>query len=185
MKLRLMTAMGALMVLSACSGDVGKVIGLDKQAPDEFVVMTREPLVLPPDFGLRPPSSDQKRIEEDKARDLAEATLFGSQSVSERRATLQELAQDFRGGELAMLVKTEAVGTQSDIRELVDLETTDLAQANDSFVNELMFWKNIEDGVVVDAEAESERLNENSTLGRTVTDGDTPMIIRDGEGSLF
>lgn len=40
--------------LSAC-GSVREAIGIDKSAPDEFAVVTKAPLVMPPDYTLRPP----------------------------------------------------------------------------------------------------------------------------------
>lgn len=43
-------------VLSACS-DMKKSLGIENSAPNEFMVTTRAPLTLPPDFDLRPVSS--------------------------------------------------------------------------------------------------------------------------------
>ena len=39
--------------LSACSG-VKKKLGLENSAPDEFLVTSRAPLPLPPEYDLRP-----------------------------------------------------------------------------------------------------------------------------------
>jgi len=39
--------------LSACSG-VKKTLGLENSAPNEFLVSTRAPLTLPPEYDLRP-----------------------------------------------------------------------------------------------------------------------------------
>lgn len=43
-------------MLSACS-NMKKSLGIESSAPDEFMVTTRAPLTLPPDFDLRPVSS--------------------------------------------------------------------------------------------------------------------------------
>lgn len=43
-------------VLSACS-DMKKSLGIENSAPNEFMVTTRAPLTLPPDFDLRPVNS--------------------------------------------------------------------------------------------------------------------------------
>ena len=40
--------------LSACGG-VREAVGLETPAPDEFAVVTKAPLVMPPDYTLRPP----------------------------------------------------------------------------------------------------------------------------------
>ena len=47
--LMLMTA-----VLSACSNVTKEKLGLNKKAPNEFMVTTRPPLSLPPEYDLRP-----------------------------------------------------------------------------------------------------------------------------------
>lgn len=48
-----------LLGLGAC-GTIRKVSGTDKSPPDEFAVVTRPSLVLPPDFTLRPPAPDER-----------------------------------------------------------------------------------------------------------------------------
>src|SRR5258708_19942516 len=45
----------AVAMLAGCGGDTRKVLGLDKVAPDEFKIVNRAPLSLPPDYALRPP----------------------------------------------------------------------------------------------------------------------------------
>ncbi|KJS38300.1 MAG: hypothetical protein VR70_10355, partial [Rhodospirillaceae bacterium BRH_c57] len=41
--------------LSGCGGGVKETLGLNRQAPDEFQVVSRPPLAIPPEFKLRPP----------------------------------------------------------------------------------------------------------------------------------
>ncbi|MDF1750813.1 MAG: DUF3035 domain-containing protein, partial [Alphaproteobacteria bacterium] len=36
--------LASLFALSACGGETGKILGLDRQTPDEFAVVTRAPL---------------------------------------------------------------------------------------------------------------------------------------------
>ena len=40
--------------VSGCSS-TSKALGMTKVTPDEFRVVTKAPLVLPPDYSLRPP----------------------------------------------------------------------------------------------------------------------------------
>ena len=44
---------GVLLICSACS-DFRRAIGTEKSSPDEFEVVVRPPLSLPPQFGARP-----------------------------------------------------------------------------------------------------------------------------------
>ncbi len=45
----------AILALSGCS-DVKQELGVGRNSPDEFMVVKRAPLTLPPDYTLRPPS---------------------------------------------------------------------------------------------------------------------------------
>ena len=49
----------SMLGLAGC-GALRKVAGTSKNPPDEFAVVSRPPLVLPPDFTLRPPAPDEK-----------------------------------------------------------------------------------------------------------------------------
>lgn len=47
-------ALVLLTTLGGCSG-MSKALGMSKRPPDEFTVVNRAPLVMPPDFNLMPP----------------------------------------------------------------------------------------------------------------------------------
>ena len=58
-------ALAMAVSLSACGGDSLKdTLGYGKQAPDEFAIITKAPLVIPPDFSLRPPQPGVLRPQE-------------------------------------------------------------------------------------------------------------------------
>lgn len=61
--------------LQACG--LGDTLGLGKRAPDEFAVVRRQPLVVPPDFDLRPPRPGAERAGDGAARSAARAALTG------------------------------------------------------------------------------------------------------------
>ncbi len=52
----LVALLSGVNVLSACS-NVKQSLGIENSAPNEFMVTTRAPLTLPPDFDLRPVNS--------------------------------------------------------------------------------------------------------------------------------
>lgn len=56
--------------LSACSNVTKEKLGLNKKAPNEFMVTTRPPLSLPPEYDLRPVV--QPAAEENAAADSAD-----------------------------------------------------------------------------------------------------------------
>ncbi len=66
-------------LLGACSG-MKKTLGIEKEAPDEFMVMSRAPLSLPPEYNLRPvtdfsQTSDFDRSGQEKLSDGEKALL--------------------------------------------------------------------------------------------------------------
>ena len=62
-------------VLSGCDS-VRKVAGLNKKSPDELAVTTKAPLVIPPDFNLRPPMPGAPPTNQLNPSSNAEAALF-------------------------------------------------------------------------------------------------------------
>jgi hypothetical protein len=65
------------------------------------------------------------------------------------------------------------------IRDLVNRETTILAQEDQSFTERLMFWTTpVEYGTVVDSVGEAKRIHETQALGQPITAGETPTIER-------
>lgn len=69
----------AAVAISACSG-IKEDLGLAKRAPDEFTVVKRPPLSMPPDFALRPPRPGERGPEAAEMRQQARESLIGSTS---------------------------------------------------------------------------------------------------------
>jgi hypothetical protein len=64
-----------VVTLSGCDS-VRRVAGLNKKSPDEFAVTTKAPLVIPPDFNLRPPMPGAPPTNALNPSSAAEAALF-------------------------------------------------------------------------------------------------------------
>ena len=74
---RLILAAAALALLGGCSS-IRSTFGLERNPPDEFAVVRRAPLTLPPDFTLPPPSPGASRPQESAPSQQAAAALFGA-----------------------------------------------------------------------------------------------------------
>ncbi|MEQ9491917.1 MAG: DUF3035 domain-containing protein [Alphaproteobacteria bacterium] len=176
-------------MLSACGGNVGEVLGLDSKPPDEFSVVKRAPLTLPPDYGLRPPEPGKAERNAVTPRDNARQAVLGTEKLSDRDK--QKIIQARRAAgqdesELALLNQADALNASPEIRQVVNEESQALAEEQESFVDDLLFWKEVEPpGAVVDATGENQRLQENAGLGKPVTEGATPTIQRESETSPF
>ena len=174
--------MGIVFSISACSG-VREQLGLEKQSPDEFRVVSRAPLSLPPDFALRPPQPGIPRPQEGTPTQQARQNVFRSNGASS--LPQQPTVFGVSPGEAALLRQAGSSGSEPDIRTLVDRETQQINEENEEFINRLVFWRDEEQpGEVLDAEAEARRLQENAALGKSVGDGRTPTIQRRKKGLL-
>lgn len=66
----------AVIGLAGCS-DAKQTLGLTKKAPDEFKVVKRAPLAMPPEYTLRPPRAGAPRPQEQSTTEEARQTVFG------------------------------------------------------------------------------------------------------------
>ena len=159
-----LVAVAAALVLGTqgCSS-VSKAIGAGKQSPDEFAVVTKAPLVIPPDFSLRPPRPGARRPQERNASQEAATAVFGGSGTAPTTQT---------DGERLLLVSAGAEGVDNSIRDLVDSEFMTIQRTNAGFANKILFWKGetVDPATLVDAEAEAERLRKNQDLGQPPTD---------------
>ncbi|HUN51459.1 MAG TPA: DUF3035 domain-containing protein, partial [Candidatus Sulfotelmatobacter sp.] len=66
-------AFAALLAGAAGCDSIKATLGLEKSGPDEFAVVTKAPLTLPPDYALRPPAPGAPPLRETQPRDAAQA----------------------------------------------------------------------------------------------------------------
>jgi len=162
----------ALLSVSAC-GDIRETAGIKKKAPDEFAVVRRAPLSVPPNFDLRPPRPGERPVPQIDPRQEARTAVFGS-SVTATPSLPADSA-----GEEALLRVLNVEPVDPDIRGQIDAESAVLASDQRNFVEQLMFWREPPPpGVAVDPQLENRRLQENDALGRPPTAGETPTIER-------
>lgn len=172
LRLIVLAAVLAPVALSACT-DVKRSLGYEKQPPDEFQVVQRAPLALPPDFTLRPPQPGAVRPQEGTTREQARQVLVGGRSAT------PITTEGRSSGDIAMMKRVGADSIQPDIRSIVNKETQALADADKSFQDRIMFWRKAEPpGTAVDASKETQRLRENQALGKSVSEGETPQVQR-------
>ncbi len=74
-------------LLSGCGGGdtVQEALGYEQQGPDELAVIKRPPLIVPPDYNLRPPRADDQGAGGSAASEAARKTLLGPSSSIEAR----------------------------------------------------------------------------------------------------
>lgn len=169
---------GAVLAVAGCSG-IREQFSLTSKPPDEFRVVTRAPLAIPPDFTLRPPTPGEARPQEGTATQQARTAIF--RAIDSNTPTLDEvMPNDGRSiGERAFLRAAGANEAEANIRQIVDRESDTINDEDGYLYDALVFWRDQEPpGKIVDADAEARRLRENAALGRSVTEGETPTIER-------
>lgn len=83
--------------LAACGGGtVQESLGLVRSAPDEFQVVSRAPLSLPPDYDLRPPRPGAPGPSEVTTQDAAREALIGGGTAEATSAAIADAGGDAR-----------------------------------------------------------------------------------------
>jgi hypothetical protein len=123
---------GALIAATGLAGcqSTSKALGMSKVTPDEFRVVTKAPLVVPPDYALRPPAPGEPRPQELQPESAARTALLGERE--------SEVRSD---GEKLLVAKAGAEKADPLIRYVVDDEFGDIAHKDKTFSDRVMFWR--------------------------------------------
>lgn len=164
-------ALGAAALTLAGCQDVRNALGFDKSPPDEFRIVTRAPLSLPPDYSLRPPQPGAPRPQEQTQFDRARQAVIGG-------------AQPGRGGaaggsagQTAFLTRSGADRADPAIRDTVNREAGQASETDETLLERLIFGRQPAEPLV-DPTRESQRLREAQATGRAPNESETPTIQR-------
>ena len=138
------TAGVAAMGLAGCTA-AGRALGITKVTPDEFRIVTKAPLTVPPDYSLRPPAPGEPRPQELQPESAARNALLGVRQGEAR-------------SEGEKLLATKAGGDKADplVRYVVDDEFGDLAHKDSSFADRVLFWRKDKPSAAVAAQTAKE-----------------------------
>jgi len=187
-------AAAALMVsLGGCT-DFKRAIGMERVVPDEFAVVSRAPLAIPPEFTLRPPRPGAPPTQEVSAPDAARNAVFRS---GDQQATLPPAAGERSPGEGVLLREAGATDADPSIRQRVTDEASGSPGDEKGFVDKLLFWQSSgppPTNQVIDPAKEAERLKAAQANGKPVSpdttvaapsDQQAPTIERKKSTSVF
>jgi len=159
----MISAIGGLALsLSACAGTT-KALGLTKNAPNEFNILTKAPLVVPPEYNLRPPKVGESSAENNYSQKAARDALIGDVDVAEPSQ-----------GEIVLMSKAGVSRADQEIRLVIDGENA-VERKTQNFADQVLFWRDgkavTPEGQPLDAEGEERRLRAitASTGGQPVT----------------
>lgn len=190
-------ALLALALLPACSsGTVKNTLGLERAAPDEFRVVSRPPLSVPPQFNLRPPANGEAAPGQTPASKQAEALMRG-QSAPGGEVTLTPGSADTA----VVPVTSSSMPSSSAESEFLKRAGADKADrgVRDKLAEDHMVRQQEEEDAswwdilstspkkkdpMVNAKKESDRIQKNEEEGKPVNEGDTPEVKDKDTGVL-
>lgn len=174
------------LVLAACEGGgVRETLGLTRDAPDEFAVVSRPPLSVPPEFNLRPPRAGEAPrgvAADEQARGLltgttpklnADATALEAPTVE--TAVVPVLRSDaLSGGASSLLKRAGADKADADIRSKLSVDAVTPADTSNASTLLDSITGAEKNEPVVDAKKEAERIRANKDEKKPITEGEVP-----------
>jgi len=165
---------------------VQDALGMGKRSPDEFAVVSRAPLILPPDYGLRPPAPGESRPGVDTPSERARSSLTGGELRQPAApgqevvaAVFDEPGEAVSSGERALIAEATTTPVDPEIRRKIAEENMQLAQVEEELFTRLVQWREPQTlAVAIDPAAETERLRANRAAGKPPTEGDSPVITQ-------
>ena len=151
----------AALVITGCSDTIRRDVGIVRESPDEFQVVRRKPLIIPPDASLRPPASGAIRAST-AVSDEAESIVTGSANEQISASAAEQ----------ALLARTQ-INVLPNIRTVILEETTQRRQlSEDRFLFILDSQRRAmraQEAEPIDPNAEAERLVNEGLAKKVVT----------------
>jgi hypothetical protein len=166
---QILGAVTLLSMLSACS-DFRKAIGTEKSSPDEFQVVVRPSLVLPPNFSSRPTAATGAQTAATVASDAqAQASVL----LGARETGASDYSDIFAFDKIV-----------EDVRSKVDEETAGI-KFERRLPIQVLFGGLPDVGPVIDKMAEDRRIRRNRLENRSLSYGATPAIDKVFQDSVL
>lgn len=174
------------LLLAACDNSgMRETLGLTRDAPDEFTVVSRPPLSVPPDFSLRPPEpgAEPRGASADaQARSLLTGKPASDSNDPDKlvaptvdTAVTPVTRNDALSGSASSILKRAGADkADDDIRTKLGTDARTPQDANEArTLLEQIDGKETSEPTV-DAAKEAERLRNNKDSGKPMTEGDVP-----------
>lgn len=147
----------AAVSLTGCD-TIRNAAGMEKSAPDEFAVLTKAPLVIPPDYNLRPPRPGAVPTNQVEPTDAAQQTLFGNDPAT----IAAQLPNSYSESEKMLLANAGIQNADPQIRQHLQSDNKAMVGTDDSFTNDVLFWQKQkpDTGKPLNADAEARKLDD-------------------------
>jgi hypothetical protein len=147
-------AVAALLIsVSGCESIRNFVAG--KEPPDEFAVVTKAPLIIPPDYNLKPPKPGIAPLNQVSPTQSAEAALYSE----DPKAVASTIGGTYSEAEKMLLAQTGAASASDSIRQQIAADNSNQQSADESFTDQLLFGSTSTGDAPLNADAEKARLD--------------------------
>lgn len=162
-----MKRLHAILLVSALLASLSGCAALTGSGtPDEFRVVRKAPLTIPPEYNLRPPKPGESRPQELEPDAQARVAVFGA-----------DIGKDASEGE-KLLVKSAGGDTlDRTIRASIDYDSAQLLRKSRSFSDQILNFGKSKGTPVVDPAAEAERLK-SEQAGLADLTGGKPIVLK-------
>jgi len=150
----ILAAGAALAATAACTSNGGG----GGSTPNEFRVVTKAPLSVPPEYSLRPPPAGTSIPAEVEAATSGTTTAFGT-----------TMGQDASAAEKALVAAAGANAANPSVRAQVDFEETKAIRKSATIGDRILFWRKDK------PEDAASAATDNAT-------GDQPVIVQQTSG---
>lgn len=133
----LFSALASVALVATGCTSTSRALGLEKSAPNEFNILTKAPLIVPPEYNLRPPAIGASSAENNYTQRSAREALLGDIDDA-----------DPSSGEIALMTKAGVNRADPEIRLEVD-GINSVERKSNGFTDRLLFWQN---GQLLDAQ---------------------------------
>jgi hypothetical protein len=129
-----LAAMICLPLAAGCS-DLREAAGLTKKSPDEFAVTTKAPLVIPPDFNLRPPMPGAAPTNQVDPGNAAQAAMFSNQDP---QTVASNMSGNYSMSEKMLLANAGVQNADPGVRAKLQSDVRAMQAANASFTDKVL-----------------------------------------------
>ena len=116
-----------LSLLSGCGSELSDVLGTNKMPPDEFTILTKPPLIVPPEYNLRPPAEGEIRPNAQQPNRQLQSILFG-----------QNQTDDFSSSEISLMTGSDVAEAIPNIKEVLDSEMRDVEEVSPNLESQVL-----------------------------------------------
>lgn len=166
--------------LMSCDS-IREAAGVTKEPPDEFAVVSKAPLIIPPDYNLHPPKPGAVPLNQTSPTDAAQAALYGDDTA----AVAATINGNYSQAEKLLLAQSGAATADDSIRRKIASENKN-AEDTGSLTDSLLFGGGDDNAdKPVDASAEAARIGDKSGEPPSKKPAEDATIDKDSGGSWW